>query len=389
MKEKRLTGAVAEISLDAAARNYLALRARTKAKFCCVVKANAYGHGAAVLGTLYERLGADYLAVATADEALALRRAGIRTPILILGYVPPEFAARAACEHLTLTVYDRVQAEALAAEARGGQTDVHLKIDTGMGRLGFLPGDAAEAAGIIGTLAALRITGIYTHLACADEGAAGREATERQLHTFRAAVTAVEDVLGRRLLRHAANSAGLLCYPDGAFDMVRAGLALYGYNAAEALAATENGTPKETSARTGALPTTMAELVPILTLRAPLVSVKELPSGSPIGYGGTFVTRRPSKIGILPLGYADGIARLAGAHGCMVSVGDALAPVVGRVCMDQTLIDLTDVGGAVGDTVTLFGKAPGARLCDWAEKLGAIPYELLTSLGTRITRVYK
>lgn len=386
MKEKRLTGAVAEISLDAAARNYLALRARTKAKFCCVVKANAYGHGAAVLGTLYERLGADYLAVATADEALALRRAGIRTPILILGYVPPEFAARAACEHLTLTVYDRAQAEALAAEARGGQTDVHLKIDTGMGRLGFLPGDAAEAAGVIGALNALRITGIYTHLACADEGAAGRKATERQLHIFRAAVTAVEDVLGRRLLRHAANSAGLLCYPDEAFDMVRAGLALYGYGTT-GVGATESAGDRGTSARKDPLPP--ACLSPILTLRAPLVSVKELPSGSPIGYGGTFVTRRPSKIGVLPLGYADGIARLAGAHGCMVSVGDALAPVVGRVCMDQMLIDLTDVGGAVGDTVTLFGKAPGARLCDWAEKLGAIPYELLTSLGTRITRVYK
>ncbi len=389
MKEKRLTGAVAEISLDAAAWNYLTLRARTKAKFCCVVKANAYGHGAAVLGTLYERLGADYLAVATADEALALRRAGIRTPILLLGYVPPAFAARAACEHLTLTVYDRAQAEALAAEARGGQIDVHLKIDTGMGRLGFLPEDAAEAAGIIEALTALRITGIYTHLAYADEGAAGREATERQLHAFREAVTAVEGVLGRRLLRHAANSAGLLCYPDGAFDMVRAGLALYGYNAAERPVATEKGIKETAPARKDTFPPTMATLMPILTLRAPLVSVKELPAGFPIGYGGTFVTRRPSKIGILPLGYGDGIARLAGAHRCMVSVGGALAPVVGRVCMDQTLIDLTDVGGAVGDSVCLFGNIPGARLCDWAERLGAIPYELLTSLGTRITRVYK
>lgn len=387
MKEKQLTSAVAEISLDAAARNYLALRAKTKAKFCCVVKADAYGHGAAVLGTLYERLGADYLAVATADEALALRRAGIRTLILILGYVPPGFAPRATCEHLTLTVYDPAQAAALAAAARG-KIDVHLKIDTGMGRLGFLPEDAARAAGVIDSLPALRITGIYTHLACADEGEAGRAETEQQLSVFREVVPAVESVLGRRLLRHAANSAGLLRYPDAAFDMVRAGLALYGYDITSDAGAAENSTGKETATHENPIRRS-AGPVPILTLRAPLVSVKELPAGAPIGYGGTFVTRRPSRIGILPLGYADGIARLAGTHGCSVSVGSALAPVVGRVCMDQTLIDLTDTGGAVGDAVTLYGSLPGARLSDWAERLGAIPYELLTSLGGRITRVYK
>lgn len=369
MKQEHLTGAVAKVSLDAAAQNYLTLRSRTKAKFCCVIKANAYGHGAAVLGTLYEKLGADGFAVATADEALTLRRAGIRAPILILGYVPPDFAPRAICESLTLTVYAREQAAALAAKARGGCLRVHLKTDTGMGRLGFPAGDVADATASVMALPGMDITGIYTHLARADEGESGHDATETQLRDFAQAADTAERVLGRRLLRHADNSAGLLAYPDGAFDMVRAGLALYGYP----------------PAGIGNAPT----LRPILTLAAPLVSVKEVPPGSPIGYGGTFVTERPSRIGIIPLGYADGIPRLAGAHGCKVSVGGGCAPVIGRVCMDQTLLDLTDCGGTFGDTVTVYGDEPGTRLTDWAENLGAIPYELLTSLGARVRRVYK
>lgn len=370
MKARALAGATAEISLEAAARNYLALRRRTTAKFCAVIKANAYGHGAAVLGTLYEELGADYLAVATAEEALALRRAGIETPILILGYVPPEFSVRAVREHLTLTVYDRRQAAALAAGTCGEALTAHFKIDTGMGRLGFLPEDAAAAAAWIHTACpTLRITGIYTHLARADEGTAGRAATQKQLRTFAEVTPAVERIFGEKLLTHAENTAGLLCYPAGTLDMVRAGIGLYGYTP------TSEGEP--------------APLSPVLTLAAPLVSVKTLPPGSPVGYGGTFVTRRPTVVGVLPLGYADGIPRLAGARGCQVALHGKLAPVIGRVCMDQTLIDLTGCGGSIGDTVTVYGNTPGARLTDWAERLGAIPYELLTAIGTRVTRVYK
>lgn len=369
MKEKQLTKATAIISLKAAAENYLALRAKTTAKFCCVIKANAYGHGAAPLAALYEKLGADYLAVATAEEALALRRAGIRAPILLLGYVPPEFAPRASAERLTLTVYDRAQAAALAARAQGGTLDVHLKIDTGMGRLGFLPEDAAVAAEWLRTLSALHVTGIYTHLARADEGADGEETTHRQLRSFARISSTVEAVLGERLLRHAENTAGLLHYPTGALDMVRAGIGLYGY---------------EPAGMAAPIP-----LTPILTLAAPLVSVKKVPAGTPIGYGGTYVTTRETTVGILPLGYADGIPRLAGAHGCRVSRGEKTAPVIGRVCMDQTLLDLTECGGSIGDTVTVYGSTPGARLTDWADRLGAIPYELLTAIGTRVRRVYK
>lgn len=369
MKEKQLTEPTAIISLKAAAENYLALRAKTTAKFCCVIKANAYGHGAAPLAALYEKLGADYLAVATAEEALALRRAGIRAPILLLGYVPPEFAPRASAERLTLTVYDRTQAAALAARAQGGTLDVHLKIDTGMGRLGFLPEDAAAAAEWLRALPALHVTGIYTHLARADEGADGEETTHRQLRSFARVSSTVEAVLGERLLRHAENTAGLLHYPTGALDMVRTGIGLYGY------------APAGTAAP--------IPLTPILTLAAPLVSVKKVPAGTPIGYGGTYVTARETTVGILPLGYADGIPRLAGAHGCRVSRGEKTAPVIGRVCMDQTLLDLTECGGSIGDTVTVYGSTPGARLTDWADRLGAIPYELLTAIGARVRRIYK
>ena len=174
---------------------------------------------------------------------------------------------------------------------------------------------------------------------------------------------------GERLLRHAENTAGLLHYPTGALDMVRAGIGLYGYAPAGMAAP--------------------IPLTPILTLAAPLVSVKKVPAGTPIGYGGTYVTARETTVGILPLGYADGIPRLAGAHGCRVSRGEKTAPVIGRVCMDQTLLDLTECGGSIGDTVTVYGSTPGVRLTDWAERLGAIPYELLTAIGARVRRIYK
>lgn len=361
-------GAVAEISLSAAERNYHALRQRTRGRFCCVVKADAYGHGAERLGRLYAALGADCLAVATYAEAAALRERGLSTPILLLGHAPPEIAESAVRDEITCTAYDYAQAAALAAAIRSGRLSVHLKIDTGMGRLGFLPCEAVDAARAIDTMPHLRLEGIYTHLARADEGAGGESVTAYQLRTFGAVAEAVESALGRRLLKHAANSAGLLGYPDSEYDMVRCGLALYGY----APAAYAKETP----------------LTPLLTLRAPLVSVKRLPSDTPLGYGGTYVTRRPSIIGVLPVGYADGIPRRAGEAGCAVLVGGAPAPVVGRVCMDQTLVDLTDCGGAIGDIASLYGARGACSLTDWAKRLGAIPYELLTAIGARIKRVY-
>lgn len=360
--------AVAEISLSAAERNYHALRKRVKGRFCCVVKADAYGHGAVRLGHLYAKLGADCLAVATYAEAAALRARALSTPILLLGYAPPAIAARAVQDEIICTAYDYKQAAALAATIRNGRLSVHLKIDTGMGRLGFLPCEAVAAARAIDAMPHLCLEGIYTHLARADEGAEGRRETAYQLRSFGAVAEAVEAALGRRLLKHAANSAGLLGYPDSGCDMVRCGLALYGY----APAAYAKEMP----------------LTPLLTLRTPLVSVKRIPTDVPLGYGGTYITRRPSIIGVLPVGYADGIPRRAGESGCAVLVRGAPAPVVGRVCMDQTLVDLTDCGGAIGDVASLYGAYDDCSLIDWAERLGAIPYELLTSIGTRIKRIY-
>lgn len=361
-------GAVAEISLSAAERNYHALHKRAGCRFCCVLKADAYGHGAVRLGHLYEELGADCLAVATYAEAAALRARGLSAPILLLGYAPPEIAARAVQGEIICTAYDYKQATALAAAIHQGRLSVHLKIDTGMGRLGFLPCEAVDAARAIDAMSHLRLEGIYTHLARADEGAVGKPETAHQLHTFDAVAETVEAALGRPLVKHAANSAGLLGYPGSEYDMVRCGLALYGY----APPAYERETP----------------LTPLLTLRAPLVSVKRLPSDTPLGYGGTYVTRRPSIIGVLPIGYADGIPRLAGEAGCAVLVRDVPAPVVGRVCMDQTLVDLTDSGGAIGDVASLYGAHDGCSLTDWAERLRAVPYELLTAIGPRVKRIY-
>lgn len=363
--------ATAEISLSNAAENFARVRQRTGAKLCCVIKANAYGHGATVLGHLYQELGADFLAVATPEEAMRLRMRGIRCPVLLLGYALPAFAEEAVRQNIVLTVYDRTQAEALAACGCGrhGGIPVHLKLDTGMGRLGFRPRSDAEDLLAVCRLSGLRITGVYTHFANADTGEGGSAATREQIRLFLIGAELVQDAVGHPLLKHAANSGGLLDYPEAHFDMVRAGIVLYGI-----------------------LPGTVSHpipLSPVMTLRAPVISVKEVPAGTPLGYGGAYVTSRTTRVGIVPLGYADGLPRRAGEAGCLFRVGNGYAPIVGRVCMDQALLDLTDTEARMGDDAFLFGDDPKVSAAACARSLGTIPYELLTGIGERVRRVYR
>jgi len=370
-----LTGCRAEIDLTAAAENYRALRARLPAgcRLCCVVKANAYGHGASVLAPLYEWLGADALAVASLDEGVAIRSLGVRLPVLILGYTPPDAAGELIANRLIQSVPALSYARELdrQAEAAGGCVQVHLQLDTGMSRLGFrITGrggkhgvrDALRAAG----LPYLTASGAYTHFASADEGEAGDAGTLRQFACFRTFCRAAERE-GRPLLCHAANSAALLDHPSYAMDGVRAGICLYGYLPSDRIRSP-------------------APLLPVLSLHAPVVHLTTLRAGESVGYGESWRAEKKSRVATLPLGYADGIRRAcAGGDVCLCGTR---CRIVGRICMDQMMVDVSGVTGVrVGTDATVIGAAPAPGADEIAARCRTIPYEILTAIGPRIGRV--
>ena len=365
----------AEVSLKAIARNLAEIRrvVGSRVAIMAVVKANAYGHGLKMVARTLADAGADWLAVATPEEAFELCELDLKPPLLILGHTPKEAMVEAVSKGVRLTLYSPSQLKDLAAAARqaGRPAKVHVEVDTGMGRLGFLPGPA----GVEQILAASRqpevqVEGIFTHFACADE--ADKTYTLEQQCRF-------EKVLGelRRAgvcfrYRHAANSAAVIDLPQTYYDMVRPGLALYGLYPS----------PQVRKDR--------LNLEPAMSLKARIIFLKEVPAGTPISYGRTYVTDRRSFIATLPLGYADGYSRLLSNRG-VVLVRGRRAPVVGRVCMDHVMIDVTDIPEvAEGDEVVLFGRQGEGFLPveDLAEKMGTISYEVLCLVGERVPRVY-
>ena len=357
----------AEIDLDALAHNYFCIRKAARgARVSCVIKADAYGHGAARLALLYEALGADMLAVASLSEALTVRKAGGRLPLLILGATPPMYAEVLVRERLTQTVYSAAYAEALAEAlcGTGGRLGVHIKIESGMHRLGLRP-EECEALIPLLTRTALHAEGIFTHPSHTDAEDGGAHAVAQY-----AALMAAEERLraaGIPLpIRHISNSAAIFEHPEMRLDMVRAGLALYGISPAGA----------------------REELRPALTLRAAVVATHRLSAGESVGYGGTFTAERMTQVATLPIGYADGIDRCAAAHGMTVEIRGAHAPVIGRVCMDMTMLDVTDTGAAIGDTVTIYGKEAPVSVAAFAARSGKTPYELLCAIGKRVPREY-
>lgn len=355
------TRAFALLDTTALQRNFCLLQAlatqrEPNVRTIAVVKANAYGHGAAAVLPALWRAGCRHFAVATPNEALEARTLCPKAEVLVLGYTPPALAPELAAAGITQTVFSADYAAALGAALRGQPLCVHLKIDTGLCRQGFAPEDEA------GLLAALnhpnlRPTGLYTHFPCADTDPCGTRLAFRRFCDCRARLSA----LGHPLFSHAAASAALLSLPETCADGVRPGLALYGIPPVEA-----------------ALP-----LAPVLTLCAPVVQVREVPACCAVGYGGDFVTSRPSRIGVLPLGYADGFPRALG--GLAVTVRHKGYPyparVVGRVCMDLLTVDLTDSPAEVGDTVMLWRDVTAI-----ARRLRSIPYEVLTALSPRVER---
>ena len=362
---------VAEINLSALRHNYRTLRSllpRSAAIFA-VVKANAYGHGAVhVSGALAEE-GARMFGVATVEEGVELRQAGLRAPVVVLGGVDEPQADEALSNGLSSALFDPGQIPYLAQAAarRGRPFPVHLKVDTGMGRLGFLPGNGERIVEAVKSRKELRVEGWMTHLSSADGmEPADREFTLRQLAVFSEGIAPMREAFGMDVMVHALNSAGILAFREFAFDMVRPGIALYGSLPAAGMGG-ELG------------------LRPVMRLVTKIVSLKELPAGHPVSYGRGYRRAEPRMIAVVPLGYADGYRRAFSDTASMVVLGRE-APVAGRVCMDHTMLDVTGIPGvSPGTDVVVMGD--GARTADDLARLsGTIPYEILTQVGRRIPR---
>ncbi len=374
MIDKRELRTWAEVNLDALAHNYRALRAMLPpgCRFLGVVKADAYGHGAAAVARKLEELGAEMLAVACVSEAGALRRAGVGLPILCLGQTPPEVAEELLHLEVTQTVEDMETARILsnAALAAGKRLKVHVKLDTGMGRLGFRWGDGDEerVAGQIAALCALpglEAEGMFTHFAAAD----GDEAyTMTQFTRFLDARQALERRGVRLKIYHCGASAAVLHYPCTHLDMVRPGIALYGhYPDADSAGLDGPG------------------LVPVMTVKSRVAAVRAMPAGAMVSYGCTATLTRDSKIAVLPMGYADGLPRALSNRWSVMIRGQA-CPVLGRVCMDMCMADVTGLPGVqAGEVATVFGPGLTGRA---AELAGTISYELLCHIAPRVPRVY-
>lgn len=369
----------AEIDLAAIAHNLRELRRaiQTEARVMAVVKANGYGHGAVPVARAALDAGADALAVARLPEGVALRAAGISAPILVLGPVPPSAATDLAAADLTGTVTSLEGSQALAQEARkaGIRLPVHVKVDTGMGRLGLLCSPrpdgvraAARAVAEIDRLSNLQMEGVFTHFAAAD--AADLTFARRQLdrfHTFLEAMTAEGVAVP---FRHAANSGAVLTLPEAHFDLVRPGISLYGFY------------PSNEVARD------RVDLRPAMTLKTRLLHLKRVPADFPVSYGMTYRTPAPTTLATVAVGYADGLDRLLSSRGRMTIRGQS-APIVGRVCMDLTILDVGNIpDAAVGDTVTVFG-GDGPSVDEIATLTGTIHYEVVSTVTARVTRVYR
>lgn len=360
------------IDLDAIRHNYLVLRRSVpeRVRVMAVIKADAYGHGMVQVAKALEALQARDFAVALPEEGVALRESGSQARVLVLGAATPAAAEAAVHEGLTQTVFTPAMVALLNQEAARQQTEalIHIKLDTGMGRIGLRT--AAEAKALAKALANapyVKATGIYTHFAVADEPLANgalNAYTEEQLSRFNALRAAFDPALPA----HAANSAMSLLAPQAYFSMIREGISLYGYPPVQ----------------------TALTFQPALQWQSELVHVKTIPAGETVGYGRTFTAPREMRVATVAVGYGDGYHRAASNKGQMLVHGQR-APIVGRVCMDQTMIDVSAIPQAsVGDTAVLIGRQGGERITaeDLAAWADTISYEVLLAITSRVPRVY-
>lgn len=361
----------AEVDLAAIKKNVKEIKKclKPEVKFCAAVKADAYGHGAVAVSRAVLSAGADRLAVAMLSEAIELRRAGFLVPIQILGYTPSHQAKPVVAYDIAQTVYcmDNARALSVAATEMGKKVKLHIKIDTGMGRIGIMPEEAGEFAAAVSALPGVEVEGVFSHLATAD--AADKTYARDQFAKFQEALNRISAKGITIPLRHIANSAATLEMPEMQLDMVRPGIIVYGL------------WPSSEVARN-------IELTPAMRLNAQIAHVKDVASGTSVSYGRTYITETNRKIATLPIGYADGWTRLLSGK-TSILVNGCRAPLVGRICMDQCMADVTEVPGVKpGDTVNLFGT-PEIPADEIADALGTINYELVCMIGKRVPRVYK
>lgn len=371
----------AEVDLDALLHNFSMIKRQAAGRqVMAVVKADAYGHGARQTSRILAENGADWFGVSNLDEAAQLRRWGIRQPILILGYTPPALAEELAGQDISQAVFSSEYAEVLSRSAAGAGVTVkiHIKLDTGMGRIGFdCRGDggitaAARAAAAAAALPGLACEGVFTHFAAADgENPFDREFTDRQYRRFCDAVAAMGRLGVKPRLRHCCNSAGLMIHPEKGLDLVRPGIILHGLTPDPGL-----------SCMDGFLPT--------MTLKTVVSMVKELHQGDYVSYGHTYTAEKPVTAATLSVGYADGYPRLLSNRG-RVLIGGRSAPIIGRICMDQTVVDVTGIDGVrEGSEAVLFGRDGETLLPaeELADIIGTINYEILCNVSRRVPRIY-
>ncbi len=362
----------AEVDLDAVSHNVAVLRARSApATTWVVVKADGYGHGAAPVARAALAAGASGLCVALVAEGVALREAGIGAPVLVLSEQPPELASMLVRRGLTPTVYSSAGVDALAAAADAAGAvgvGVHLKIDTGMHRVGARVDEAAALVARIAARPSLRLAGVFTHLAMSDEPDA--PVTGAQLAAFDAALVAL--ALPDDVMVHAANSAGALAHASARRTLVRVGIAAYGLPPGPGVASLS------------------ADLRPALALKARVGFVKRLRAGDRLSYGWRHELAADAVIATLPIGYADGVPRRLYATGGEVLLGGRRRPIVGVVTMDQLMVDCGDDDVAVGDEAVLIGRQGDAEVTatEWADRLGTINYEITCGISARVPRRY-
>ncbi|MBI4770172.1 MAG: alanine racemase [Chloroflexi bacterium] len=369
-KPKERYATWAEVDLGVIAENIRQIRARVDVQVMAVVKANGYGHGAVPVAQAALKGGATWLAVARIEEAIELRRAGLDCPILLLGLLPPARMDEAIGQRISLTVWDAHQFPRLAAAAQrvGEAARLHLKVDTGMSRLGVQPPEAPALARRLAGTSGLLFEGLFTHFARADEPQV--ETTADQERLFYEVLAALESEGLRPPLVHAANSAAAITRPSAFLDMVRLGIAMYGLHPSAEVPCPEG-------------------VRPALAWNAVLGQVKTLPAGRGVSYGHIYVTSRPERIGSVLLGYADGFRR---ANGNQVLVGGRRVPVVGRVCMDQFMVQLDSSSEArPGDEVVIIGEQGEERITaeEIAARWGTINYEVVCGIAARVPRLYK
>jgi len=370
----------AEVSLDAIKHNFNEIKNKVggRAKICCVIKADGYGHGAVELSKLYEQLGADFFAVSNIDEGIEIREAGAKLPIVILGFTPANEAKRLSEYNISQAVYSLEYAKMLSQACceQNVVCKIHIKVDTGMSRIGFMcqefPRDdySVEEIRTACTLKNLELEGMFTHFARADEY--DRSPAMVQLERYLDFSRRVEEAGVEIPLHHCSNSAGIIRMPEANLNIVRAGITIYGiYPSSE-------------------VERDIVKLEPVMELKSHVTYVKDVPAGAAISYGGTYVADRKLRVATVPVGYADGYSRQLSNKGWVLIHGQK-APILGRVCMDQFMVDVTEIGDVKkGDEVTLIGRDGDEFIGieEIGDLCGRFSYEFACDISPRVPRVY-